>query len=155
MRTPLTLTVGEVATLVSRLAGVSCSARRVRYLLGGPVQGHGRTRFYTALDVAVVQLVLRLEQAGVSPWVGRVVIAYLGDELRAALRAGARGAVRIQGVRAELVAVNAHEQSVAATAFVPLADIWRGVVPAVRRIRTQRPTVWMWREMSAGDAMFA
>jgi len=76
----LVLTASEMAQVVARLEGEACSARRVRYLLGGLILGdtvpqRGRTRLYGPIDVAMMRLAVRLEAQGISAWVVRVVLA--------------------------------------------------------------------------------
>jgi hypothetical protein len=48
--------------------------------------------------VGLVRLAVRLERQGVSAWAARVVLAYCGDDIRAAWPAGAPAALNVRGV---------------------------------------------------------
>ena len=152
------LTVSEVAGVVSHLTGVPCSPRQVRHLLvtGGlgsetGRRPHGQTRLYGPLDVAFVRLAARLGQEGISPWVGRVVLTYLRNDLIRAWRSGASLALVISGVKGSLEPVLASglaSRRAAETTRVPLREIWRGIEADIQRVSAAQETVWMWRRVS-------
>lgn len=148
------LTVSETARLASHLTGHPCSPRQVRHLLidGGLGTDAGRrtrgeTRLYGALDVAFVRLALRLQADGVSPWVGRVVLTYLRNDLIRAWKASAQVALAIHGLKGTLEPALKPRPAMA-TAWVPLRDISRGIDAEIQRACAGRDTVWMWRKVS-------
>jgi len=158
MASPLkALTAAEVATLVEELSGRPCTARRVHYLLVTgrlgtelPRRTQGQTRLYGPLDVALVRLALALEADGTSPWLGRVVLTYLRDDLVRAWKSAAPLALAVRGIHASLEpALKARPQW--ATVWIPLRDIWRGLDGAVEKMCGRRDTVWMWRPVAARD----
>src|SRR5262245_24735254 len=82
------LTLEEAAQVLSTLEKRAVSADQIRtaVLLDTrrriPLpRRHGETRLFTADDLAVVRLVLRLRAAGVSSTVARVVVACLREAL--------------------------------------------------------------------------
>jgi hypothetical protein len=148
------LTVGEVARVASHLTGRSCSTRQVRHLLvtGGlgtdaKRRTHGQTRLYGSLDVAFVRLALRLERDGVSPWVARVVLTYLRNDLIRAWKASAPVALAIDGLKGSLEPA-LKSRPASAAVWVPLRDVWRGIDTEIERACDARDTVWMWRKVS-------
>ena len=148
------LTVSEAASVAGRLAGQPCSPRQVRHLLvrGGLGTDTGRrtrgeTRLYGALDVAFVRLALRLQAEGVSPWVVRVVLTYLRNDLIRAWKASAAVALAINGVRGTLEPALKSRPAMA-TAWVPLREIFKGIDADIARVCDARETVWMWRRVS-------
>jgi hypothetical protein len=108
---------------------------------------HGQTRLYGILDVAFVRLALRLEQEGVSPWVVRVVLTYLRNDLVRAWKASAAVALAIDGLKGSLEPA-LKSRPASATTWVPLREIWRGVETEIERACDARETVWMWRRVS-------
>lgn len=149
------VTAAELATVVTQLEGEACTARRVRYLLGGllPMDGgqRGRTRLYGAIDVALMRLAVRLEAAGVSAWVVRVVLAYCGDEIRAAWRSGAAVALSVRGVTGWIHSARPEADGPVAVACVPLRSVLAGNESAIRQARRARPNIWMWRACPAAS----
>lgn len=147
------LTVSEAATVASRLAGQPCSPRQVRHLLVRGGLGtdtarriQGETRLYGLLDVALVRLALRLQADGVSPWVVRVVLTYLRNDLIRAWKSSAAVALAINGLKGTLEPA-LKPRPASATAWVPLRDISKGIDVEIQRACT-RDTVWMWRKVS-------
>jgi hypothetical protein len=147
------LSLNEVAQMVGRLEHRRCSTRRAHYLLVGGGLGtdtqrrrRGQTRLYGLLDVAFVRLAVRLEHEGVSPWVTRVVLTYLRNDLVKAWRAGALLSLAIRGVQGSLEPALKARPSWA-VAWVPLRDIWHGLDGEVRRQCDTRKTLWMWRHV--------
>jgi hypothetical protein len=147
------LTVGEVAALVSRLSGRSCSPRRVSYLLvsGGigtecQRRPRGGTRLFGVLDVAIVRLALALEAEGLSSWMIRVVLTYLRNDLVRAWKAAAPLTLALRGIQASLEPTVRTRPS-AATAWIPLREIWRGLEAEVQRTSDGRDEVWMYRRI--------
>jgi hypothetical protein len=140
------LTAPDVAAAVVRLEREPCTARRVRHLLSGvvisdraPRRGR-RTRGFSAVDVALMRLAVRLEAQGVSAWVVRVVLAYCGDEIRAAWRRRTAVALVVRGVTGTIEGVTPEADAPAAMARVPLRSVLRGIGPAMRRTRRARPS---------------
>lgn len=151
------LTAEETARLVGGLAGRDCSVRKLRHLLVGcalgtelPSRRRGETRLYGVLDVALLRLALALEAEGLSPWVTRVVLTYLRDDLVRAWKAAAPLSVAVRGVRGSLEPAPKGRPRWA-VAWVPLRDIWRGLDAEVERVAGARETVWMWRPIAARD----
>ena len=150
---PRVLTLSEVAALASRLSGLPCSDRRVRYLLitgglGTDVQqrNHGRTRVFGTLDVALVRLALALQAEGISPALTRVVVTYLRNDLVRAWKSAAGLALALRGVHATLEpAVKTRPSSCAA--WIPLRGIWHGLESEVRGVSESRQEVWMYRRV--------
>jgi hypothetical protein len=148
------LTVDEVAKVASQLAGRTCSPRQVRRLL---VHGRlgtditprtkGQTRLYGPLDVAFVRLALRLHDEGVSPWVGRVVLTYLRNDLVRAWKSSAAVALAISGLKGSIEPA-LRPRPATATAWVPLREIAKGIDAEIHRACDGRDTVWMWRRVS-------
>ena len=148
------LTVSEAARIASHLSGRPCSPRQVRHLLVGGGLGtdpgrrtRGQTRLYGWLDVAFVRLALQLEAEGVSPWVARVVLTYLRNDLIRAWKAGAAVALAINGLRGTIEPA-LRSRPVSATAWVPLREIYRGIDAEIQRSCDARETVWMWRRVA-------
>ena len=143
----------EASTLLSKSMGRRISHQRVRRLLVNAGLGtelqrrqHGQTRLFGALDLAIVKLALELERQGISPWVGKVVLTYLRDDLVRAFKASAPVALSVSGVRGSLgPALRARPSNVAA--WVPLREIWRGLDNEIAAVRDAKPTVWMWTEV--------
>jgi hypothetical protein len=147
------LTVSEAATVASHLAGRPCSPRQVRHLLvrGGlgtdtGKRTRGETRLYGSLDVALVRLALRLQADGVSPWVVRVVLTYLRNDLVRAWKSSAAVALAINGLKGTLEPA-LKPRPASAAAWVPLRDIFKGIDVEIQRT-CARDTVWMWRKVS-------
>lgn len=155
MVSPKALTTVELAQVVSRLTSRNVSARRVRHLLvdsglGTELQTrrHGQTRLFGVLDLALLRLAVELEGQGISPWVTRVVLTYLRDDIVRAFRASAPVALAVRGLRATLEpALKAKPSGL--TAWVPLRDVWKGLDAEVLATRAGKPTVWMWSEVPA------
>jgi len=151
--TPKLLTVGEVATLASRLTGQGCTPRQVRYLLvdgglgteSGP-RPQGQTRMYGVIDLAIVCLARRMQSAGMSSAVARAVLTYRRDDIVRAWKAGANAALVVTGLHGAVVPA-AKATSAKAAATVPLQDVWRGLDAEIERLTRTRPTVWMWRDV--------
>jgi hypothetical protein len=107
----------------------------------------GQTRLYGTLDVAFVRLALRLQAEGVSPWVARVVLTYLRNDLVRAWKSGAAVALAIRGLKGTLEpALRSRPASI--SAWVPLREVARGIDTEIQRTRDARETVWMWRKVS-------
>ena len=148
------LTVSEVARVAGHLSGRQCSPRQVRHLLVTGGLGtdarrrvNGQTRLYGVIDVAFVRLALRVKREGVSPWVTRVVLTYLRNDIIRAWKAGAALALAIDGLKGSLEpALTSRPAS--ATVWVPLRETWRGVEAEIERACEDRETVWMWRRVS-------
>jgi hypothetical protein len=148
------LTVSEAAKVAGQLAGRPCSPRQVRHLLvGGGLGTHsgqrtrGQTRLYGSLDVAFVRLALRLQAEGVSPWVVRVVLTYLRNDLIRAWRSSAAVALAIRGLQGTLEPA-LRSRPASTSAWIPLGEIAKGIDAEIQRIRDTRETVWMWRKVS-------
>jgi hypothetical protein len=148
---PKLLTAVEVADLVSRLTGLSCSARQVRYLLVDGRLGtdterrsNGQTRLYGVVDVALMRLARRITQEGGSPSVARIVLTYLRNDLVRAWKAGASVALAIRGVHGSLEPA-LKNQPAWATIWIPIRDIWHGLEREIQHVSEKRRTVWMWR----------
>ena len=151
---PKFLTATETARIAGRLAGHACSPRRVRHLLvtsglGTDIQRrtHGQTRLYAVVDVALVRLALRLEREGISPWVSRVVLTYLRNDIVRAWKAASPVALAVTGLRGSLEPALKSRPGWAA-AWVPLREVWHGLDAEVQKLRDGRQTVWMWREVT-------
>jgi hypothetical protein len=153
MANPKLLTAIEAAHVVSKLCGVTYTARRVRHLLvlGGlgtelqPRQ-QGQTRLFGALDLAILRVAVELERQGISGWVARVVLTYLRDDIVRAFRSSAPLALAVTGLRGSLEPVFKHRPSTA-VAWVPLREAWRGLEHEITLVRDAKPTVWMWSEV--------
>jgi len=148
------LTVSEAARVASHLAGRPCSPRQVRHLLVTGALGtetgrrvHGQTRLYGQLDIAFVRLALRLQAQGISPWVVRVVLTYLRNDLVRAWKSSAAVALAINGLKGTLEPA-LRQRPASATAWVPLREIAKGIDAEIQRVCDARPTVWMWRRVS-------
>ena len=146
------LTVGEVASLASRLTGRRCSERQVRYLLvthrlgtESAARPRGQTRLFGVIDVALVCLAKRLHTAGISPMVVRTVLTYRRDEIIRAWRSGSRVALVVDGIRGSLQPL--LKTTPKGTIAVSLPDIWRGLDTEVDRAARSRSSVWMYRQV--------
>jgi hypothetical protein len=151
---PRMLTATEVATLCRELTRHRCTPRQVRHLLvtGGLAadarrRPNGQTRLYTVVDVAFVRLAVTLQADGVSPWVARVVLTYLKNDLVRTWKAGSAAALTISGVHG-LIQPAVRTAPTGVSAYVPLREIWRGLESEAHRVAVARPTLWMWREVS-------
>jgi hypothetical protein len=147
------LTVGEVAALCARLTGEACTPRQVRYLLVGCRLGteperrrNGQTRLHGAVDVALVRLALRLHAEGVSPWVARVVLTYLRNDVIRAWRAGSAVTLAVTGIQGSLDP-SLKPKPAGAVACVSLREMWHGLETELQRVCAARSAVWMWRDV--------
>lgn len=130
--------------------GKRCTTRRVRYLLvtGGlgtdlQTRRHGQTRLFGVLDVMFMRLAIRLESEGVSPWLVRVILTYLRNDLVRAFRAASPLALAVRGIQGSLEPALKNRPTWA-VAFVPLRDTWQGVESEFQKIIEARDEVWMW-----------
>src|SRR5579859_979896 len=161
MRTPADskcVTATELATLVSDLGSVKCEPWHVRrYLLDlkPPANGaFGRTRLYTADDLCLVRLAVRLEREGLSAWVVRAVLANHAGEIVRAWRSGTASVLAVHGVRGKLIAETDSTRVPTGTTVVPLQPIRRDVSTAIARIRRHNPTIQLFnRRLSVRDVL--
>jgi hypothetical protein len=107
----------------------------------------GQTRLYGQIDVAFVRLALRLHAEGVSPWVARVVLTYLRNDLVRAWKSSAAVALAINGLKGTLEPA-LRQRPASATAWVPLREIAGGIDAEIQRVSEAQPTIWMWRKIS-------
>jgi hypothetical protein len=107
----------------------------------------GETRLYGSLDVAFVRLALRLQAEGVSPWVTRVVLTYLRNDLIRAWRSSAAVALAVRGLQGTIEPA-LRSRPASPSAWVPLREIAKGIDAEIQRTRDARETVWMWRKVS-------
>ena len=98
-------------------------------------------------SIAFVRLALRLRADGISPWVARVVLTYLRNDLIRTWKAGAATALIIKGVHGSLEPA-LRTAPTGAAAYVPLREIWRGLDAELHRLCAARSTVWMWRDVA-------
>ena len=152
---PRIVTAAEDGSLPDGLTGRRCSARQVQAELvtGGlgtetKRRANGQTRLYGIVDVAFVRLALRLHGDGISPWVARVVLTYLRNDLVRTWKSGAAIALTIRGLHGSLEPTVRTPPSGAA-AYVPVRDVWRGLDAELYRVCAARSTVWMWRPVAA------
>jgi hypothetical protein len=158
---PKLLTAREAAGLVARLTGERCSPRQLHYLLIGGGLGtdvvarrRGQTRLYGTIDLALVRLALLLEGEGLSPWVVRVVLTYLRNDVVLAWRSAAPVALAVRGLRGTLEpALKGRPKW--AVGWAPLREVWRDIEKEIQRVREARPSVWMWRHVPAADAIYS
>ena len=148
------LTIGEVASLASRLTGRRCTGRQVRYLLvthglgtESAARPRGQTRLFGVLDVALVCLARRLRAAGLSPIVIRTVLTYRRDDIIRAWRAGSRVAIVVDGLQGTLQPL--LKTAPTGAVAVSLPDVWRGLDAEVDRVSRSRPNLWMYRKVPA------
>lgn len=152
LRASASVTVREIAAIVSQMEGRACSYARVRSLLvlgqGGRrtvvPRERGDTRLFTAYDVAIVRAAEQLKRQGVSSAVTRVILATLRQELEAAWRQYRPAALAIIGVRGWLPHEEASRDG--AIAWVPLRPVWAGIEDAIAETREQAPTVVRYRQ---------
>ena len=137
------------------------SGRQVRYLAtqgvlsasGRESAGQGDTRLYTADDVALQRLYVRLKAAGMPPWQIRGIFVYLGPPLRLALQRGQDRVLVVNGGRGSLLTAREALRA-PGDVRVPLRSLRQGVPAAVRHLRAQQPTVWAgWRRQSVREAL--
>jgi hypothetical protein len=119
--------------LVGGGIGTECQARK-----------RGGTRLYGVLDVALVRLAMALESEGLSSWTIRVILTYLRNDLVRAWKAAAPLTLSVRGIQASLEPTVRTRPS-AATAWIPLREIWRGLETEVQRTSDARDQVWMYR----------
>jgi len=155
MSTPVGLTLTEAATLLTKLEGRTVTPRHVRAVLVLDTRGRaierrrlGETRVYTAEDVALVRLALRLRGSGVSPTVARIVAACLRAELVAAWRSRRGYALAVTGLRGVVVPPH-RERPSGVIAWVPLRAVWAGIEDAIRTTRRTQPEIWQWKAQPA------
>ena len=91
---------------------------------------------------------LRLQVQGVSPWVVRVVLTYLRNDLVRAWKSSAAVALAINGLKGTLEPAF-KPRPASAAAWVPLRDISKGIDAEIQRTCGASHTVWMWRKVSA------
>jgi hypothetical protein len=101
------------------------------------------------LDVALVRLAFALEESGVSPWLSRVIITYLRDDLVRAWKTTAPLGVAVRGLQATLEPALKGRPAWAAV-WIPLREIWRGLDSDVQRTSAARDDVWMYRQVRVG-----
>jgi DNA-binding transcriptional MerR regulator len=158
MRKPRTgegVTVAEVAAILTKLLGTAITTAQVRSVLVLDTRGrtmsprrHGQTRLYSAVDVALVRLVLRLRAEGVSPTVARVVVAHFRELLAQHWTHHDPMAFAVIGMRGLLLYAKQSRPD-GAVAWMDLRDVWRGVERAVQAVRQKAPEVWQWKSQPA------
>jgi len=152
------LTAPELAQLISDLESTTCEPWHIRrYLIDvkPPIDGaFGRTRLYTADDLCLVRLAVRLEREGLSAWVVRAVLANHADEIVRAWRSGTASVLAVHGVRGKVIAEADSTRVPTGTTVVPLQPIRRDVSTAIARIRRHNPTIQLFnRRLSVRDVL--
>jgi hypothetical protein len=126
----------QAAAILSRLERREITASQVRTILvlGPDARAmqplrRGEARVFTAEDLAVVRVVLRLRACGVSPVVSRVIVANRRDELIRAWHDGLPQALGVIGMRALLLWRGKELDGM--IAWVDLPDVWRAIPAAI------------------------
>lgn len=149
---------------LSRLGGrfaEGLSARQLRYLDVSAVletkRANGQpqyARLYTAVDVMLVRVWLRLLAEGVPDSRARSALIYLNTALRAALDQPTtdRALVVVKGTARGMV-VPARVQRGDAFAVIPLAAVQHGVREAVAALRADVPEMWSGRRYESCSSL--
>jgi len=109
----------------------------------------GDTRLYSAVDLAIVRLAVRLRAEGVSPTVARVIVATLRESIVEIWAHARPMALAVIGMRGLLLWRG--KQPAAAAACVDLLDVWRGVTHAIQVVRGTDEEVWRWTWKAVAD----
>lgn len=136
---PHVVTADELASLVR------CKRWHVRRYLQDvkpPIAADNRrTRLYDVVDVCLVQLAKRLEDAGCSAWVVRAVLANHLDELRRAFVGDRALVFAVYGVRGKLIAASDSSTLPDGAVAISLREIRLGLPEAIARLRRDEPTI--------------
>lgn len=144
------VTLNEAARILSKLEHRRVTPAQIRAILVRGTTGRaleprriGQTRVYSAVDLAMVRLNLRLRAQGVSPLVARVIVANLSSEMIEHLIHGDPMALNIIGMRG--IPAHPNSKELAGVAWVDLRDVWRGVEREIEATRRAQPDVWCWK----------
>jgi hypothetical protein len=131
------ISLEQVGALLSSLERDTITPSQVRTILVlGPnaramePKRRGEQRLFSAEDVAIARLVLRLRKEGVTPVVSRVIVATLREELVRVWRHGDAMALAVIGMRGLIVPSSTPRLGPVA-AFVPLPSVWARVEAAL------------------------
>lgn len=115
----------------------------------------GRTKLYTAADVALARLFGRMRAMGLPARVGRAALGFVQADLRAALQARGRSALVIsQGARSSYWGrVVAGSEATGAPIVVPLEGLLTGIDAAMRAVRSAAPDVWTGAKLESAKAV--
>jgi DNA-binding transcriptional MerR regulator len=156
----LVLTAGELLDVVASLEplnGDILTARKLRYLdrhlrhlSARSADVTNQARLYTAQDVALVRVFLRLMRRGLPAWQARAVLALRNRELRRALESDAALMLVVDWPDVHVV------QAPEASRFdvrVSLRSVLTDVEGAIARRRHEEPDIWVgWMSMPAAVA---
>lgn len=136
------------APLLRRFERESLTPRQLKYLEDGGVLQALRTstadgRLYSAVEIALVRLWLRIQGAALPDYAARAALAYLGPALRSELARDASDKVLVMhGLRGELLPLPAALRVKAkASCWIPLEAIRRGVHDRLLQLRTEAPFI--------------
>jgi hypothetical protein len=93
------------------------------------------------MDVAVMRLVVRLRRADVPWWQIKGLLAFKGDDLRAAFERASRHVLVVQGARAALVTPRKAE-GMDVDVQILLAEVLEDCSNAASSVRQERPADW-------------
>lgn len=157
--TSLVLTAPEVARVVSRLEPRSrVTDFQVRHLAtvrcvlpsAHEPTASGDSALYTAADVALIRLILRLMDEGARPWMARAAVAQHAEALRAALSSHRAAVFMATG---PLGVLNPTDRPTSGPAWcVRLGDVRRGLFSEIQRERRGQRVWARWGARTAAEA---
>jgi hypothetical protein len=101
---------------------------------------------YGSLDLALVRVALAMQEQGASPWLTRVVLTYLRNDLVRAWKSASPLALAVRGVQATLEPALKTAPS-STSIWIPLRAIWHGLDALVQKASDAREEVWMYRRV--------
>ncbi len=157
----IVLTAPEVARVVSRLEPrMRITDYQVRYLAtlrcvtpsAHEPTTSGDSALYTPVDVALIRLILRLVAEGAPYWMARAAVAQCAGRLRVQLASGHATTFVVDGPVGSLDGdTSAHARAM--TWAVPLSDVRRGLMAALRGERQRQPVWARWGARTPAQAI--
>jgi hypothetical protein len=135
----------QAAAILARLErrDVSPSSVRTALVLGPTSRAmqpgqRGKSRLFTAVDLACFRLMLRLRDEGISPVVSRVIVSTLREGLALHWQHNDPMALAVVGMQG-LITYASENRPPYAVAWVDLRTVWRGLEHAIAAATPERP----------------
>ena len=160
------VSVTEACDLLQRLEartlarlGWTITPRQLRYLDTCGVLQPGRVdgaRLYTAADVALLRLFLRLVAAGATESRVRSALVYLGAELRREVeRPASDRALLLMGARGLIVPASECQRWRGQQPCISVAEVVKGTGEAVEAVRAADAYIWTGRRFETSSTLAA
>jgi hypothetical protein len=130
-------------------ATMKLTPARLRYLeaygvppvVGGSgIKGYARTRLYSVVNIAMLRLWARLSAQG-GPALARFALAYVGEDVRAAIDTRRPVVLVVRGRRAELLTAR-QAAALDPVVSIPVLGLLDGVPEAIAAVRDVQPDIW-------------